>query len=126
MLAIEDEDKRHEEMDKLNAMRTMIGCHTIVKKGTVEDTIKTYNLTSHTHICNFMDESTSSVIRLMKITYFVIILLSQTVVRILSQQPFFYTVHYSFLPFYIFPHNRKISRPKFYGNLTFKHNVILR
>ena len=43
ILAIEDEDKRQEEMDKLNAtkeewklraMGTTIGCHTIVKKGT--------------------------------------------------------------------------------------------
>ena len=43
ILAIEDEDKRQEELDKLNAtqqewklraMGTTIGCHTIVKKGT--------------------------------------------------------------------------------------------
>ena len=42
MLAIENEDKRQEELDKLNttqdewklrAMETTIGCHTIVKKG---------------------------------------------------------------------------------------------
>ena len=38
---------------------------------------------------------------------FVIILLSQTVVRTLSRQPFFYAVRYSFPSFYIFPHNRK-------------------
>ena len=42
-----------------------------------------------------------------KIIYFVIILLSQTVVRILSQQPFFYAVRYYFPLFYIFPGNRK-------------------
>ena len=49
ILAIENEDKRQEELDKLNAtqdewklraMGTTIGCHTIVKKGT-EDTIAT-------------------------------------------------------------------------------------
>ena len=43
ILAIENEDKRQEELDKLNAtqeewklraMGTTIGCHTIVKKGT--------------------------------------------------------------------------------------------
>ncbi len=45
-----------------------------------------------------------------KIIYFVIILLSQTVVRIISRQPLFYTVRYSFLPFYIFPGNRKTRR----------------
>ena len=45
-----------------------------------------------------------------KIIYFVIILLSQTVVRIISRQPLFYTVRYSFLPFYIFPCNRKTRR----------------
>ena len=54
ILAIEDEDKRQEEMDKLNAtqeewklraMGTTIGCHTIVKKGTEGNTIKAYSLT---------------------------------------------------------------------------------
>ena len=45
-----------------------------------------------------------------KIIYFVIILLSQTVVRTLSRQPFFYTVRYSFPLFYIFPGNRKTRR----------------
>ena len=54
ILAIEDEDKRQEEMDKLNAtqeewkLRAMgitIGCHTIVKKGTEDTIIKTYDLT---------------------------------------------------------------------------------
>ena len=52
--AIEDEDKRQEELDKLNAtheewklraMGTTIGCHTIVKKGTDGNDIKTYDLT---------------------------------------------------------------------------------
>lgn len=54
ILAIEDENKRQEELDKLNAtqeewklraMGTTIGCHTIVKKGTEVNTVKTYNLT---------------------------------------------------------------------------------
>ena len=53
-IAIEDEDKRQEELDKLNAtqeewklraMGTTIGCHTIVKKGTEDNSIKTYDLT---------------------------------------------------------------------------------
>ena len=53
ILAIEDEDKRQEELDKLNstqeewklrAMGTTIGCHTIVKKGTEGNDIKTYDL----------------------------------------------------------------------------------
>lgn len=34
-------------------------------------------------------------------------MLSQAVVRILAQQPFFYSVRYYFSLFYIFPHNRK-------------------
>ena len=41
---------------------------------------------------------------------FVIILLSQTVVRTLSRQPFFYTVRYSFPLFCTFPGNRKTRR----------------
>ena len=54
ILAIEDKDKRQEELDKLNAtqeewklraMGTTIGCHTIVKKGTEGNDIKTYDLT---------------------------------------------------------------------------------
>ena len=54
ILAIENEDKRQEELDKLNAtqeewklraMGTTIGCHTIVKKGTEDTIIKTYDLT---------------------------------------------------------------------------------
>ena len=54
ILAIENEDKRQEELDKLNAtqeewklraMGTTIGCHTIVKKGTEGNEIKTYDLT---------------------------------------------------------------------------------
>ena len=54
ILAIEDEDKRQEELNKLNAtqdewklraMGTTIGCHTIVKKGTEGNSIKTYDLT---------------------------------------------------------------------------------
>ena len=54
ILAIEDTDKRQEELDKLNAtqeewklraMGTTIGCHTIVKKGTEGNDIKTYDLT---------------------------------------------------------------------------------
>ena len=58
----------------------------------------------------FVDKSTLSVIIFAKIIYFVIILLSQTVVRIISRQPLFYTVRYSFLPFYIFLCNRKTRR----------------
>ena len=51
---IEDADKRQEELDKLNAtqeewklraMGTTIGCHTVIKKGTEGNEIKTYNLT---------------------------------------------------------------------------------
>ena len=54
ILAIEDEDKRQEELDKLNAtqeewklraMGTTIGCHTIVKKGTESNTVRVYDLT---------------------------------------------------------------------------------
>ena len=54
ILAIEDEDKRQEELDKLNAtqeewklraMGTMIGCHTVIKKGTEKHLIKSYDLT---------------------------------------------------------------------------------
>ena len=63
---------------------------------------------SHGLQCNFL--LTLSVIIFAKIIYFVIILLSQTVVRTLSRQPFFYTVRYSFLLFYIFPGNRKTRR----------------
>ena len=52
ILAIEDEDKRQAELDKLNAtqeewklraMGTTIGCHTIVKKGTDGNDIMTYD-----------------------------------------------------------------------------------
>ena len=54
ILAIENEDKRQEELDKLNAtqdewklraMGTTIGCHTIVKKGTECNTVRVYDLT---------------------------------------------------------------------------------
>ena len=58
----------------------------------------------------FVNKFTLSVIIFAKIIYFVIILLSQTVVRTLSRQPFFYAVRYSFPPFYIFPGNRKTRR----------------
>ena len=53
ILAIEDEDKRQEELNKLNAtqdewklraMGTTIGCHTIVKKVTDGNPIKAYDL----------------------------------------------------------------------------------
>ena len=49
IFGIKDEDKRQEELDKLNAtqeewklraMGTTIGCHTIVKKGTEDNAIK--------------------------------------------------------------------------------------
>ena len=54
ILAIEDENKRLEELDKLNAtqeewklraMGTTIGSHTVIKKGTEDNVIKTYDLT---------------------------------------------------------------------------------
>lgn len=54
ILAIEDDDKRQEELDKLNAtqeewklraMGTTIGCHTVIKKGTEKHLIKSYDLT---------------------------------------------------------------------------------
>ena len=54
ILAIEDADKRQEELDKLNAtqeewklraMGTTIGCHTIVKKGTESSSLSTCDLT---------------------------------------------------------------------------------
>ena len=54
ILAIEDADKRQEELDKLNAtqeewklraMGTTIGCHTIVKKGTEGNAVRVYDLT---------------------------------------------------------------------------------
>ena len=54
ILAIKDENKRQEELDKLNAtqdewklraMGTTIGCHTIVKKGTEGNTVRVYDLT---------------------------------------------------------------------------------
>ena len=54
---------------------------------------------------------------------FVIILLSQTVVRILSRQPFFYTVRYYFSLFYILHSTEKPVEPNFYGYLTFGHNA---
>ena len=58
----------------------------------------------------FVNKFTLSVIIFAKIIYFVIILLSQTVVRTLSRQPFFYAVRYYFPLFYIFPDNRKTRR----------------
>ena len=54
ILAIDDENKRQEELDKLNAtqeewklraMGTTIGCHTVIKKGTENHLIKSYDLT---------------------------------------------------------------------------------
>ena len=54
ILAIEDEDKRQVELDKLDAtqeewklraMGTTIGCHTIVKKGSEGNTVSVYDLT---------------------------------------------------------------------------------
>ena len=54
ILAIEDEDKRQVELDKLDAtqeewklraMGTTIGCHTIIKKGTEGNTVRVYDLT---------------------------------------------------------------------------------
>lgn len=54
ILGISDETKRQEELEKLNAtqeewklraMGTTIGCHTVVKKGSEDNIIKTYDLT---------------------------------------------------------------------------------
>ena len=54
IIAIEDEDKRQVELDKLDAtqeewklraMGTTIGCHTIIKKGTEGNTVRVYDLT---------------------------------------------------------------------------------
>lgn len=54
ILAITDVSKRQEELKKLNAtqeewklraMGTTIGCHTVVKKGSEDNIIKTYDLT---------------------------------------------------------------------------------
>ena len=54
ILAITDVSKRQEEIEKLNAtqeewklraMGTTIGCHTVVKKGSEDNIIKTYDLT---------------------------------------------------------------------------------
>ena len=54
ILSIKDESKRQEELDKLEAtqeewklraMGTTIGCHTVIKKGTEDNVIKTYDLT---------------------------------------------------------------------------------
>ena len=54
ILAIEDEDKRQEELDKLNAtqeewklraMGTTIGCHAVIKKGFKDLSIRTCDLT---------------------------------------------------------------------------------
>ena len=53
ILAIEDENKRQEELDKLNAtqeewklraMGTTIGCHTVIKKGSENIPVNTENL----------------------------------------------------------------------------------
>ena len=70
-----------------------------------------------------MNKSTVSVIKLVKISYFVIILLSQTVVRIISRQPFFFIICYSFPTYLTFLSNRKPVEPKFYGYLTFGHKL---
>ena len=54
ILAIEDENKRQEELDKLNAtqeewklraMGTTIGCHTVIKKGSEDNPVRVYDLT---------------------------------------------------------------------------------
>ena len=54
ILSIEDEDKRQEELDKLNAtqeewklraMGTTIGCHTVIKKGSEDNPVRVYDLT---------------------------------------------------------------------------------
>ena len=54
ILSIEDEDKRQEELDKLNAtqeewklraMGTTIGCHTVINKGSEDNPVRVYDLT---------------------------------------------------------------------------------
>lgn len=54
ILSIEDEDKRQEELDNLNAtqeewklraMGTTIGCHTVIKKGSEDNPVRVYDLT---------------------------------------------------------------------------------
>ena len=54
ILAIEDEDMRQKELDKLNAtqeewklraMGTTIGCHTVIKKGSEDNPVRVYDLT---------------------------------------------------------------------------------
>ena len=54
ILSIEDEDKKQEELDKLNAtqeewklraMGTTIGCHTVIKKGSEDNPVRVYDLT---------------------------------------------------------------------------------
>lgn len=54
ILDINDEEKRQEELEKLEnvheewklrAMGTTVGCHTVVRKGTERNVIKTYDLT---------------------------------------------------------------------------------
>ena len=54
ILGIEDENKRQEELDKLNAtqeewklraMGTTIGCHTVIKKGSEDNPVRVYDLT---------------------------------------------------------------------------------
>ena len=53
-----------------------------------------------------------------KIIYFVIILLSQTVVRIISRQPFFFIIRYSFPTYLTFLGNRKTPETQgFWGIL---------
>ena len=66
----------------------------------------------------FVDKSTLSVIIFAKIIYFVIILLSQTVVRTLSRQPFFFIIRYSFPTYLTFLSNRKTPETQgFWGIL---------
>ena len=67
----------------------------VPRKNNLENIYTTYSFHSNANYQNYN---------------FVIILLSQTVVRTLSRQPFFYTVRYSFPLFFIFPGNRKTRR----------------
>ena len=57
-----------------------------------------------------MNKFTVSVIKLVKISYFVIILLSQTFVRIISRQSFFFIIRYSFPTYLTFLSNKKTRR----------------
>ena len=62
--------------------------------------------------------------QIIKIAVFVIILLSQTVVRIYSRQPFVFAIRYSISYSFTILSNRKTPETlRFRGNLTLRHMV---